>query len=212
VSKSKNKYFVVWEGKIPGIYKSWETCKQQIHGFAGAIYKGFETEAEAREAMLSPCWDYVGKNAKTKKPSKAQIEKVGMPVFESLSVDAACSGNPGAMEYQGVYTRTGERIFHQGPFDEGTNNVGEFLALVHGLAFLKQQKSSLPIYTDSKTAQAWVRNKKVKTELQRTEKNYILFELMERAEKWLKMNDYTTEILKWETSAWGEIPADFGRK
>lgn len=212
MSKSKNKYFVVWEGKIPGIYKSWDECKQQIHGYGGAKYKGFATEAEAREAMLSPCWDYIGKNAKPVAPSKEKIAKVGMPNFESLSVDAACSGNPGLMEYQGVYTRTGERIFHQGPFENGTNNIGEFLALVHGLAFLKQQKSPLPIYTDSKTALAWVRNKKVKTELERTDKNYILFDLIERAEKWLRTNEFTTEIKKWETSAWGEIPADFGRK
>ena len=212
MSKSKNKYFVVWEGKTPGIYRSWEECKQQVNGYAKAIYKGFATEAEAREAMMSPCWDYVGKNAKTKKPTKEQIEKAGMPDFESLSVDAACSGNPGMMEYQGVYSRTGERIFHQGIFEDGTNNVGEFLALVHGLAFLKQKNSPLPIYTDSKTALAWVRNKKVKSELERTEKNFILFDLIERAERWLQTNEYSTEIKKWETAVWGEIPADFGRK
>ena len=212
MSKNKNKYFVVWEGKTPGIYKSWEECRQQVSGYAGAIYKGFATEAEARTAIASPCWDYIGKNAETKKPTKEQIEKYGLPDFESLSVDAACSGNPGTMEYQGVYSRTGRRVFHQGPFEDGTNNIGEFLALVHGLAFLKQQNSPLPIYTDSKTALAWVRNKKVKSELERTEKNYELFNLIECAEKWLQTNTYTTKIKKWETSVWGEIPADFGRK
>jgi len=208
----KNKFFVVWEGKEPGIYRSWEECKRQIHGYGGALYKGFATEAEAREAMSSPCWDYIGKNAKEKKPTKEEIAKVGTPVFESLSVDAACSGNPGAMEYRGVYTKTGEEIFRQGPFKEGTNNIGEFLALVHGLAFLKQKNSSLPIYTDSKTALAWVKAKKAKTKLEKSGVNATLFELVSRAEVWLQQNEYTTEILKWETSVWGEIPADFGRK
>jgi len=208
----KNKFFVVWEGKEPGIYRSWEECKRQIHGYGGALYKGFATEAEAREAMSSPCWDYIGKNAKEKKPTKEEIAKVGTPVFESLSVDAACSGNPGAMEYRGVYTKTGEEIFRQGPFKEGTNNIGEFLALVHGLAFLKQMNSSLPIYTDSKTALAWVKAKKAKTKLEKSGVNATLFELVSRAEVWLQQNEYTTEILKWETSVWGEIPADFGRK
>jgi len=208
----KNKFFVVWEGKEPGIYRSWEECKRQIHGYGGALYKGFATEAEAREAMSSPCWDYIGKNAKEKKPTKEEIAKVGTPVFESLSVDAACSGNPGAMEYRGVYTKTGEEIFRQGPFKEGTNNIGEFLALVHGLAFLKQKNSSLPIYTDSKTALAWVKAKKAKTKLEKNGVNATLFELVSRAEVWLQQNEYTTEILKWETSVWGEIPADFGRK
>jgi len=209
---SKNKFFVVWEGKEPGIYKSWEDCKRQVHGFEGAIYKGFTTEAEAREAMVSPCWDYVGKNAKTKKPSTDEITKVGLPNMESLSVDAACSGNPGAMEYRGVYTKTGEEVFHQGPFKNGTNNIGEFLALVHGLALLKQKNSLLPIYTDSKTALVWVKAKKTKSLLEKNEANAVLFDLISRAEKWLRENEYTTQIIKWETSVWGEIPADFGRK
>src|ERR1035437_1797273 len=209
---SKNKFFVVWEGKEPGIYRSWDECKRQIHGFEGAIFKGFATEAEAREAMVSPCWDYIGKKAKEKKPSTEEIKKVGLPVLESLSVDAACSGNPGLMEYRGVYSKTGEEIFHQGPFRNGTNNIGEFLALVHGLAFLKQKNSTLPIYTDSKTALVWIKSKKAKTRLEKDETNAILFDLLARAETWLQNNEYISRILKWENSAWGEIPADFGRK
>jgi len=209
---AKKKFFVVWEGKEPGIYRSWDECKRQIHGYGGALYKGFATEAEAREAMTSPCWDYIGKNAKEKKLSSEDILKYGTPNFESLSVDAACSGNPGLMEYRGVYTRTGEEVFRQGPFKDGTNNVGEFLALVHGLAFLKQKNSPLPVYTDSKTAMAWVKAKKAKTLLEKNNSNAVLFDMVERAENWLKSNKYTTEIVKWETTVWGEIPADFGRK
>lgn len=208
----KSKFFVVWEGKEPGIYRSWEECKRQIHGYGGAIYKGFATEAEARQAMTSPCWDYIGKNAKAKLPTAEEIKKYGTPNFDSISVDAACSGNPGLMEYRGVYTKTGEEIFHQGPFKDGTNNVGEFLALVHGLAFLKQKNSPLPLYTDSKTALAWVKKKKAKTLLEKNPNNAILFELVERAENWLQNNEFNTEIIKWETAVWGEIPADFGRK
>jgi len=209
---SKNKFFVVWEGKEPGIYRSWDECKRQIHGYEGAIFKGFATEAEAREAMVSPAWDYIGKNAKVKKPSTLDISTYGVPNFESISVDAACSGNPGTMEYRGVYTKTGEEIFKQGPFKNGTNNIGEFLALVHGLAFLKQKNSNLPIYTDSKTALAWIKKKKANTLLVKNDDNAVLFDLVLRAEKWLKENEYNSNILKWETAAWGEIPADFGRK
>lgn len=209
---SKNKFFVVWEGKEPGIYRSWDDCKRQIHGFGGAIYKGFATEAEAREAITSPCWNYIGKNAKIKKQPSKDVVKVGKPNFESISVDAACSGNPGVMEYRGVYTKTGEEIFHQGPFKYGTNNIGEFLALVHGLAFLEQKKSLIPIYTDSITALAWVKAKRAKTKLEKTETNVLLFDLISRAEIWLLNHEYSTKIMKWETTVWGEIPADFGRK
>ena len=209
---SKNKFFVVWEGKEPGIYRSWDECKRQIHGYGGAIYKGFETEAEAREAMVSPCWDYIGKKVKPKQPTSDEVTQFGKPVSESLSVDAACSGNPGVLEYRGVYTLTGEELFRQGPFKQGTNNIGEFLALVHGLAFLKQRDSKLPLYTDSKTAIAWVKAKKARTRLEKNEKNAKLFDLVARAESWLHQNEYTTKIMKWETTVWGEIPADFGRK
>ncbi len=208
----KNKYFVVWEGREPGVYNSWDECKKQTHGYESAIFKGFNTEKEAREAFLSPYWKYIGKRQKKPSPTKEQIEKFGLPVKESLAVDAACSGNPGSMEYRGVYTKTGEEIFRQGPFVEGTNNVGEFLALVHGLALLKQKNSDVPIYSDSATAIGWVKAKKHRSKLERTPNNVRIFQLLERAEKWLAENNYTTKILKWETEVWGEIPADFGRK
>lgn len=42
------------------------------------------------------------------------------------------------MEYRGVYVRTGQELFRIGPYPDGTNNVGEFLALVHALALLKK--------------------------------------------------------------------------
>ncbi|KAA6314154.1 Ribonuclease H, partial [termite gut metagenome] len=46
----------------------------------------------------------------------------------------------------------------------------------------------------------------------RTPETEELFQIIERAEKWLRETTYTTQILKWNTEEWGEIPADFGRK
>jgi ribonuclease HI len=206
----KQKYYVVWEGITPGIYSSWDECQQQIKGYATAKYKSFDSLAEAEFAKNRNYYEFVVKSSKTvtnKKESKENILK------DSISVDAACSGNPGIMEYQCVDTHTGKRIFHQGPFDQGTNNIGEFLALVHALAMLKKMNNDhTAIYTDSVTAMSWVRNKKVKTNLVISAKNKNLFELIERAETWLKTNNYKNKIVKWNTEAWGEIPADFGRK
>jgi len=116
------------------------------------------------------------------------------------------------MEYRGVDTKTKKQLFIQGPFEQGTNNIGEFLALVHGLSFLKKHQSDRIIYTDSKTAMSWVRKKQCNSKLERTAKNKPVFDLVDRAVSWLKNNDYSTTIVKWETKAWGEIPADFGRK
>ncbi len=132
-------------------------------------------------------------------------------IREAWCVDAACSGNPGPMEYQCVHIPSNKQVFHFGPI-EGTNNIGEFLAIVHALALQKQKGLSVTIYSDSKTAQTWVRNKKAKTTLKKTAKTAYALELVARAEKWLKENAIQVPVLKWNTEEWGEIPADFGRK
>lgn len=210
----KQKFYVVWEGNEPGIYTSWAACQAQIKGFSGARYKAFPSMEQAEQAFFGDSSDFIGKNAKpVSSLTKEDLERIGKPNYHSISVDAACSGNPGALEYQGVDTKTGMRLFHKGPFPYGTVNLGEFLALVHGLALLKKQgKHDIPIYSDSRTAMAWVRNKKVRTEMKRNRTNAYLFQLVDRAEQWLHQNTFRNPILKWETKAWGEIPADFGRK
>ena len=209
----KKKFYTVWKGHHTGVFEKWDDCKAQIKDFKGAIYKSFDSFDAAKKAYKSDYKDYVGKNKSFQSElSDEQLNKIGLPNYNSISVDAAVSGNPGKMEYQGVDTQTKKRIFHQGPFEEGTNNIGEFLAIVHALALLKKLDSDKIIYTDSKTAISWVKKKTCNTKLERSEKNEALFELVERAIIWLKQNSYTSTIVKWETKAWGEIPADFGRK
>ncbi len=208
----KQKYYVVWRGKNPGIYHSWEACKAEIEGFKNAEYKGFDSFAEAEIAYNSNYAEYKGvKKGRSELSSEDRI-RIGEPNYHSIAVDAASSGNPGTMEYRGVDTKSGKTLFKQGPFEEGTNNIGEFLAIVHALAYLKKRKSDRIIYTDSRTAMSWVRKRTCNTQLKPTVKNKPLFDLVKRAEDWLKKNSYNTPIVKWETKAWGEIPADFGRK
>jgi ribonuclease HI len=210
--KKKQKYYVVWLGNPAGIFDSWKECQLSIKDVSGAQYKSFLTFEEAKKAFRNEYKDYIGINTKKKKISKEELIKIGEPNLYTISVDAASSGNPGIMEYRGVDTQTHQQLFHQGPFQQGTNNVGEFLALVHGLAFLKQKNSDRKIYSDSKIAIAWVKRKKCNTKLKQTSKNKKIFDLILRAENWLETNTYKTVIIKWETKAWGEIPADFGRK
>ncbi len=208
----KEKFYTVWKGKRPGIYMTWNDCKAAIEGHKGAQYKSFTSFEAAKKAYNGNYDDYKGKKKGEPSLSPTELLKYGAPNYHSISVDAASSGNPGIMEYQGVDTRTGKVLFKQGPFPEGTNNIGEFLAIVHGLAFLKQKNSDRIIYTDSRTAMSWVRKQDCNTQLKETPKNKALFDLVRRALEWLKANSYKTPIVKWETKAWGEIPADFGRK
>ncbi|MCK9343225.1 MAG: ribonuclease H family protein [Massilibacteroides sp.] len=207
------KIYVVWEGVQPGIYKDWTSCKQQVVGYKGAKYKSFGSQSEAETALAQGPPMY--SSCKTKKSSVSEsidIKNATPPVWDSLAVDAACSGNPGDMEYRGVYVKTGKQVFRIGPYKRGTNNIGEFLALVHGLAYLKKNGSDLPIYSDSRIAMGWIKKKKCNTKLECTTVNAPIFDLIKRAERWLSMNTYATKIIKWDTKTWGEIPADFGRK
>lgn len=209
----KKKYYAVWKGHNTGVFESWDDCKAQIKDFKGAQYKSFLTFEAAKTALKGNYKDYIGKAKKFKSEfSEAQLKKIGQPNYHSIAVDAASSGNPGKVEYRGVDTKSKKQLFIQGPFEEGTNNIGEFLAIVHGLALLKKKKSDRIIYTDSRTALSWVKKKNCNTKLERTKKNEAIFELVDRAIDWLKNNSYNTTIVKWETKAWGEIPADFGRK
>ena len=207
----QKKYYVVWQGKQPGIYTDWEDCKKQINGYDGARYKSFKHKSIAEKAFSLGYEGY--KKSGVKDAPEVDWSKLPtQPIFDSIAVDAACSGNPGTMEYRGVNTKTTEEIFKKGPFQESTNNIGEFLALVHALALLKQIGDTRPIYSDSRTAMSWVKHKKVKTTLKKTKSNADSFDLIHRAEQWLANNAYTNKIIKWETKIWGEIPADFGRK
>ena len=131
---------------------------------------------------------------------------------QAWAVDAACSGNPGPMEYRCVDLATGAEVFHFGPV-HGTNNIGEFLAIVHALALMERDgiKGKI-IYSDSRNAILWVKKKQCKTKLARTPRTEQLYRIIARAENWLRTHQLTTPILKWETQKWGEVPADFGRK
>ena len=210
MAKPKKKFYVVWRGKETGVFDSWEKCKKQIQGFTGAQYKSFVNKEAALSAFDKSPKDFIGKDVFTTALSGEELKKIGKPILESVSVDAAFNGKE--MEYKGVYTKTKQELFKSGTFEDATNNIGEFLAIVHALGYLKKQKSSAPVYSDSLTAMSWVKNMHAKTKLVTTKANQSLFYLIDRAEKWLRENKYPNRLLKWETKAWGENPADFGRK
>ena len=204
----KQKYYVIWAGHQTGIFDSWAETEKNIKGYAGAQYKSFESKAEAESAAKKNYWASVSPSSKTKTP-RLNAAKIIIP---SISVDAACAGNPGVLEYQGVNTETKEVLFFRGPFPLGTVNIGEFLAIVHGLAYLKKINCPYPIYSDSRTAISWVKKKAIKTNLERSSATEELFKMVDSALEWLHKNPYATKILKWETEDWGENPADYGRK
>jgi len=135
---------------------------------------------------------------------------VSKPIVDSICVEASCIGNPGDVEYRGVHTATREVIFHKRPMSNGTKELAEFLAIVHALAHLNNQGRNIPIYSASETAILWVRSKNVWTNLEPSENNEEIFNLIKRALNWLKNTNYTNAVVKWDTSFWGKIPANCG--
>ena len=207
---TKNKYYVVWKGRHPGVFDDWDVCKKEIIGCKGALYKGFPDLKSAEEAFRMG-YEAYGKANPMQKP-EVTIQSGEQPITQAIAVDAACAGNPGKMEYRGVFVETKTEVFHSPVFENGTNNIGEFLAIVHALSLQKKQGLHFPIYSDSVNAQLWIRQKKCKTKLQPNDKNAVLFHWIEQAENWLANNTIDVPIIKWRTEIWGEIPADFGRK
>ena len=208
---AKLKFYVVWKGRQPGVYNTWVECQRQIAGYSGAEFKSFARRDEAERAFAESYDLYRGQDTKTLRKTPAELSELGV-VLDSVCVDAACSGNPGDLEFRCVETSTGDELFREGPFAEGTVNIGELLAIVHALEWLQRAGRLCPVYSDSLTALSWLCDRFVNTTLPRTEANSKLFELIESAEKWLRENKYENLVLKWDTERWGENPADFGRK
>ncbi len=210
---TKKKFYTVWRGRNTGVFDNWDECKKQVHGFDFPQYKSFTTLNEATLAFKDGASKHIASNKCGQKTnSPGALKPKGNFLQESIAVDGAWNTATLECEYRGVFVKTGKQIFLRGPFKDGTNNIMEFLAVVHALAYCKQNNLILPIYSDSMTALAWVRNKKAKTKLDATGKNEELFDLIDRAERWLKENTFANQLLKWETQMWGENPADFGRK
>lgn len=198
------KFYIVWKGRAPGIYTTWDEASAQVNGFAGAQFASVDNPVSA-EAAYAAGYDAFRKNKPAFKPIPEEAK-------QAYAVDASLPAETGLLEYRCVKIDTQREIFRQGTFAGGTNNIGEFLSIVHALALFKQKRIDAPLYSDSRTAMAWVREKHARTDLARTEENASLFDLIARAEAWLHENTYSTKVLKWDTEEWGENPADFGRK
>ena len=216
------KYYVVFRGHNPGVYDTWDEAKEQTEGFPGALCKGYSSSEEASAAYRNftgmedkeELFRLISIPRKSENPSDEISAIRNNPEIdqEAWAVDASCLGNPGKMEYRGVEIKSGRILFNIGPFYDATNNIGEYLALVHAMALMTKKGEYHNIYSDSVTAISWIRNKRIKTQLKPTPRNTKVFELLARASVWVNSHHFPGKIMKWQTERWGEIPADFGRK
>lgn len=226
------RFYVVFAGRQPGVYDDFNDAMEQVDGFDGASFKSYASPEQAAEAfrrfdrkndsrsigaLLINATEQKRKEQGARGREDRIETKTDYFAFPEIdlngwAVDASCMGNPGVMEYRGVELMSGKEIFRVGPFKKGTNNIGEFLAIVHALALMQQKGERHTVYSDSVSGMAWVRNRKVKTQLARNKDTEPVFRMMERALSWLNTHQYDVQIRKWDTDRWGEVPADFDRK
>lgn len=213
------KYYTVFRGHNPGVYDNWDEARYQTEGFPDALCKSYSTSEEASEAYRK----FTGTedrddlirilNMSNESYTTLSSYKDNPEIDqEAWAVDASCLGNPGRMEYRCVDLKTGREVFHIGPFEDATNNIGEYLALVHAMALMTKKGEYHNIYYDSQTAHSWWRKRQIKTTLKPTSRNQKVFELLARASVWVNTHQFPGRVMKWQTQRWGEIPADFGRK
>ncbi|NKF50755.1 ribonuclease HI [Shewanella sp. WXL01] len=155
------KFYVVWQGRKPGIYDNWNEAKAQVDKFAGAKYKSFPSFAEAKAAFGQAADKSIGQASKTVKPSAAK-PKAGVSEHQVvlgqydvvLYTDGGCDPNPGqagsgVAEYQsGVLTNLWYGLYNP----NGTNNTAELNALTQALQMAQQasaQGKSVKIFSDS---------------------------------------------------------------
>ena len=212
---SARKFYVVWDGRAPGIYDSWEEARLQIEGFPNARYRAYGSQEEATRAFRGDARQEMALYRQMAARKAEAVNYAAMNIRgDAIAVDGACSRNPGPMEYRGVSVGTGKEIFRVGPVANATNNIGEYLAIIHAAALLKQRGDfTTPIYSDSRTALAWIRAGHHRSKIVPNAGNARACDLLRRADAWLAANGpIRNPLLKWDTENWGEIPADFDRK
>ena len=126
---------------------------------------------------------------------------------QGIAVDAAHSTKNRMTEYRGIDLKTGQIIFHE-KLGNQTVNIGEFPAIVEGVKHIYETGyTPKVIFSDSMVAITWFVNRK-------TASGKRNMELM-KAEAFIRIMDEKIKDIKvihWDNKAWGEIPADFGRK
>ncbi|GHW02977.1 ribonuclease H [candidate division SR1 bacterium] len=202
------KRYVIRKGKENGIFTSRDAVKPLVSGFVDAKFKSFSSEKDALEAFNSSREQYYGQGTGSIWKKYLNNPSIDVPFDTSfIAVDAACSGNPGKLEYRGVEVRSGKELFHY-QFEMGTNNIGEFLAIVEGMKI----KGCKGIYSDSKIAMSWINEGKCKSLLRAEQPFLSIWKTVDEAEERLKNQISLPIVVKRKTNEWGEIPADFGRK
>lgn len=210
MAKRKSNFYAVKVGKQPGIYKTWDECKEQVSGFSGAVYKGFLTKKEAEEFLS-------GKSAVNARANKgSSVEDVDVTIYVDGSFDADT----------GVYGYGFVAIFKDGTIKEfyGANNdadtarirnvAGEMLGAMFAVRYAKNKKcKSVKICHDYIGIERWAKGYwKTKNKFTAGYADYmkrhgkeidILFEKVD-AHTGVEFNERADQLAKYAVSNFGK--------
>ena len=142
MSNNNFKYYAVRKGRQPGIYHTWDECSAQVNGYAGAVYKGFKSLAQANAFMKAV-------TPEVKAPPSLPPQAVATPAQVHIYTDGAALHNPGPGGYGIVMLSGHHRKEFKGGFRLTTNNRMEMTAAIVALRMLTS-RAAVTLYSDSR--------------------------------------------------------------
>lgn len=159
------KFYAVKNGRVPGIYHTWDDCKAQVDGYPKAVYKSFLTESEARSFLNGVQPPRAPRSAHPSKPEHvAPQEEVALPA-DGIVVytDGSCLKNPGGPGGYAAVILLDDTVREiTGAEPSTTNNRMEMRAAIEALRFF-DTPTTIILHTDSQylrngLAKGWVTN------------------------------------------------------
>lgn len=194
-----SKYYVVWRGHSPGIYENWNACKAQVKGFKYSYYRVFPTFKSANEAFGLSLTEFKRRqqfkeNTFNLRPNSIVVsskyeEKNMETVFTAFKV-----GDPP------------EILFRTAICGKSTHNIVQFLALAASIKYCYENGLKSPIYSDNPVALKWIRDRKINSQVIRSDRNQEVFDLVDEAIYWLNCNSYNNQLIEWDVEKHGYLP------
>lgn len=141
--KAKENYYAVRRGKSPGIYRSWDACKEQVTGYGGAEYKKFAVREEAVEYLAGT--------------DPHAVPKEGLHIFIDGSYDQKTHRFSYGLVgfHQGVRFEEG-RAFQDDAVAQHRNVAGELYGAYRALQIaLERKEPVLDLYFDYAGISEW---------------------------------------------------------
>lgn len=144
---AKKKYYAVAAGRSCGIYTDWATAEKQVKGFAGAKYKSFTSEGEARAWLENPVYE---KKTRPDTGTRSAGSVVTVPTDAvAVYTDGGSINNPGPGGFGIVIEEDGQQREISGGFRLTTNNRMEMTAAIVALTHLQGCSRAIHLFSDS---------------------------------------------------------------